>query len=182
MLGALGRGSFLWPSCLALGGQLWLKDEDMTDARGRASGAGGLVGAWIGNEELHDWTRGARREVRARCAFAGWGSSRELAARVGPCGKGMRGVGNSPAKARRFGRHIGVRAEGVGRERDVATLEGSGGARPPGSLRGLDAEGNGEPSAGEARGPGFGECHSNCMGGRWWGRGAVGAVGEAAGS
>lgn len=114
--------------------------------------------------------------------FAGQGSSRELAARVGPCGKGMRGVGNRPVKARRFGRHTGVRAEGVGRERDVATLEGSGGARPPGPLRGLDAEGNGEPSAGEARGPGFGECHSNCMGGRWWGRGAVGAVGEAAGS
>lgn len=40
----------------------------MTDARGRASGAGGLVGARIGNEELHDWTRGARREMRAQCA------------------------------------------------------------------------------------------------------------------
>lgn len=105
--------------------------------------------------------------------FAGRGSSRELAARVGPCGKGMRGVGNRPVKARRFGRHTGVRAEGVGRERDVATLEGSGGARPPGPLRGLDAEGNGEPSAGEARGPGFGECHSNCMGGRWWGGGQL---------
>lgn len=117
------------------------------------------------------------------CACAGPGSRRELATRAEPCGKGIRGIGNRPAKARWFGRHTGARAEGVGQERDVVTLQGCGGPDRQGHC--VDWVPKAAGSLGQERlskGPGFGECHSNCMGERRWGRGTVGAVGEAVGS